>query len=521
MRGRVRFEPEAVRRVIRDHTREAGVSDLARRLALICREAARRGPATSAEPAVVTPAVVAEVLGGRAGDGVPPIVREAVAAERRRAGAGSPEGGGSAAWIDWLEHLPWARVHEEIVDLQTAREALDIGHAVLDDAKAAVVEHLAARRRAPRGRYPAPCFVGPPGVGKTSLARGVARALGRACAEVACGGLRDAADVRGRPRTRPSAGPGAILRELRRAGYRDAVFVLDGVDGAGPDAAAALADALDPERREGFRDDFIEVDFDLSEVVFIATAEDWSRVPAGLRDRLEAIELPRLRRGREGRHRGGAPGAGGRAGAPAWAPRRSASPRTPSGRSSTCTRSRRACGSSAGASGPSAGRSRSRARPATRRSSPAASPRRRSRGGSARCRITGTASHASASGSTPRRSRRPRGPRCREVFERLPLAPAGGAEHARLSDYLECVAALPWDRRTDRKPDPSAVRKALDGTHAGLDAAKERLVDEAAAHALRPGSAGPAVCLAGPSGTGKTSLARGPRRGPGPRLRRS
>ena len=435
-------------------------------------------------------------------------MREAIAAARGRAGAGSPEDSGAPAWIDWLEHLPWTRVHEETVDLRTAREALDIGHAFLGDAKAAVVEHLAVRRRAPGGRYPAPCLVGPPGVGKTSLARDVARALGRACAEVPCGGLRDAADVRGRPRTRPSAGPGAILRELRRAGYRDAVFVLDGIDGAGPDAAAALADALDPERLERFRDDFVDVDFDLSEVVFIATARDWSRVPAGLRDRLEAVELPGY---------GGDEKAAIAAEhlAPEESRRAGLGPAPLSFSSDALRKIIDAYTAEAGVR-----QLRGRIRSICRRVALA-----RETGDEAPipCRITGDEvarwlgpEPDDGDAVTRLRCRLDAAPlppaardRCREVFERLPLAPAGGAEHARWSEYLECVAALPWDRRTDRKPDPSAVRKALDGTHAGLDAAKERLVDEAAARARRPGSAGPAVCLAGPSGTGKTSLARG------------
>ncbi len=508
IRGRVRFEPEAVRRVIRNHTREPGVSDLARRLALICREAARRRPATSAEPAVVTPAVVDEVLGGGAGDGVPPIVREAVAAERRRLAAAPPEDAAAAkARIGWLERLPWARRHELGVDLETARRALDVGHAGLGDAKAAVVEHFAVRRRAPRGSCPVPCLVGPAGVGKTSFARGFARAVGRACAEVPCGGLRDAADVLGRAPARPAAGPGAVLRELARAGHRDAVFILDGIDEAGPDAAAALADALDTDGRERFRDAFVGLPFDLSEVVFIATARDWRRVPTALRDRLEAIELPGY--GEDEKAAIAAEHL-----IPAEIRRAGLSPAPLSFSPAAIRKLIRGYTSEAGVR-----QLRGRIRSICRKVVPG-----RETGDEALIRYRITLKEVArwlgpepdhGDGVDRLRLRLDSAPlppaarsRCREVFEKLPLAPAGGPERARWSEYLECVAGLPWRRRTGREFDPARVRKALDATHGALDAAKESLLDELAAHDRRPGPAVQAVCLAGPAATGKRTLAR-------------
>lgn len=136
------------------------------------------------------------------------------------------------------------------------------------------------------------CFVGPPGVGKTSLAHSIAAALGRAAAEVACGGLRDETHLRGHNRTWRFSQPGAILRELRRVGYRDPVFVLDGIDKLVPDPAAVLLEVLDPGRRGQFRDAFIELPFDLSDVVFIATANEEAPIPPTLRDRLDVIRLP-------------------------------------------------------------------------------------------------------------------------------------------------------------------------------------------------------------------------------------
>ncbi len=507
-RGRVRFEPEAIRRVIRDYTSEGGVRDLVRRLARICREAARRDPATAAEPAVVTPAVADEVLGGGAGRGVPRSVTEAVAAERRRLGAGPPEDAAAAeARIDWLERLPWARRHELGVDLQTVRRALDIGHACLDDAKEAVVEHLAVRRRAPRGSRSPLCLAGPAGVGKTSFARGVARALDRACAEVACAGLRDAADVLGRGRARPAAGPGAVLRGLRRAGYRDAVFILDGIDDAGPDAAAALADALDPDGRERFRDAFVALPFDLSEVVFIATARDWSRVPAPLRDRLEAVRMPGYGEAEKAviaaEHL-----------IPAEIRRAGLSPAPLSFSPLAIRKIIRGYTSEAGVR-QLGGRIRSICRKVVL-------GRETGDGALIRYRITlkevarWLGPEADRGDGVDRlRLRLDSAPlppaarsRCREVFEKLPLAPAGGPERARRSEYLECVAGLPWRRRTGREFDPARVRNALDATHGALDAAKESLLDELSAHARRPGPAVPAVCLAGPAATGKTTLAR-------------
>ena len=291
--GAVRFELDAIRRVIRDYTGEAGVGDLNRALARVCREVVRRRPAGFDGPDVVTPVVVAEILGTAPVDSLPPAVRADVAAERRRLSDGSSDTSKETnSWIEWLLHLPWTRRNNRRIDLAAVRAALDAAQAGLEHAKTSVMEYLAVRRRNPVGAGSVLCFLGPPGVGKTSLAQAVAQALGRGFAKVSCGGLRDETELRGHNRTWRSAQPGAILRELRRVGYRDPVFVFDEIDKIGPDPAAVLLEVFDPEQQSRFRDAFVELPFDLSEILFITTANDRHCIPGALRDRLEFIHLP-------------------------------------------------------------------------------------------------------------------------------------------------------------------------------------------------------------------------------------
>ena len=287
--GAVRFERDAVRRVIRDYTGDAGVGELNRTLAQVCREVVRRRPAGFEGPDVVTPVVVAESLGTAFVDSLPPAVREAVAAERHRLSGTSEE---TNSWIEWLQHLPWTRRNNRRIDLAAVRAALDAAQSGLDHAKASVMEYLAVRRRNPVGAGSVLYFLGPPGVGKTSLAQAITQALGRGFAKVACGGLRDETELRGHNRTWRSSQPGAILRELRRVGYRDPVFVFDEIDKIGPDPAAVLLEILDQEQQARFRDAFVEIPFDLSEILFITTANDRECIRGPLRDRLEFIHLP-------------------------------------------------------------------------------------------------------------------------------------------------------------------------------------------------------------------------------------
>ena len=254
-RGDVRFEPEAILRIIREYTSESGVAQLHARLAKVCR---RRSPA------VITSADVPAILeGGGCADLLPLVVRDAIKVERARLAADSKGDLKSTnSWIEWLEQLPWNKRNDAPIDLARTREVLDAAQAGLADAKARIIEYLAVRKRNPRGAGAALCFLGPPGVGKTSLAQAVARALGREYVKLPCGGLHDDTDLRGHNRTWYKAQPGSILRELRHVGYRDPVFVLDEVDKIGPAPAAVLLEALDPEQQGRFRDSFVELRFD-------------------------------------------------------------------------------------------------------------------------------------------------------------------------------------------------------------------------------------------------------------------
>ena len=293
VRGDVRFEPDAIRLVISDYTSEPGVRDLERSLAEICRQVVRRRPPAVQGPDVVTSSIVPMFLGDADVDPLPLAVRQAIEDERRRLSADSSTGSSllTSSWIEWLENVPWNKRNDAAIDLARIREVLDARQAGLDDAKAMVVEYLAVRKRNPRGTGAVLCFLGPPGVGKTALAQSVAQALGRKYARVPCGGMRDPSDLRGHNRTWHKSQPGSIIRELRRVGYRDPVLVLDEVDKIGPAPAAVLLEVLDPEQQGRFRDAFLELPFNLSEVIFIATANDWDRIPPPLRDRLEVVEL--------------------------------------------------------------------------------------------------------------------------------------------------------------------------------------------------------------------------------------
>ena len=207
----------------------------------------------------------------------------------------SPDYSVIVTYIETIAELPWSKLSDDNLDLDQAQQILDRDHYDLEKVKRRLIEYLAVRKLNPQGHGAILCFLGPPGVGKTSLGQSIADALGRKFVRMSLGGIRDEAEIRGHRRTYIGSMPGRIIQELRRAGTRNPVMMLDEIDKIGADfrgdPASALLEVLDPRQNHAFVDRYLDVPFDLSQIIFIATANYIEGVPEPMRDRMEMISL--------------------------------------------------------------------------------------------------------------------------------------------------------------------------------------------------------------------------------------
>ena len=413
-------------------------------------------------------------------------------------------------YLRCLTDLPWTGGKAEKLDLEGAHTVLDAQHFGLRKAKERILEYLAVRRRKRDARGAVLCFAGPPGVGKSSLAASIAEALGRRFADVSCDGMRQASDVRGEHRAWGGAQPGRIIRQLQSVGARNPVFVLDELDKIGEGAGVALLAALDPTRNVAFHDHYLEVPFDLSEVLFIATANVLGRIPTTLRSRLEVIEIggysedEKLEIAKR-----------------ILVPARIRDHGLTSGliefEDEALRTMIRDHAQEMGV------RALDRAVSAFCRR---VALRLETSGDRTPARVTVTESMVGEvlGGRTGSGEVLPDVERFRAVIELGDLPPEarrqgkrelevllasspGDADYNRSFAYLRWLTGLPWNARDEARIDTRRTRQLLDERHSGLAKAKERILEYLAARKLG-GAEGSILCFIGPPGVGKTSLAR-------------
>ncbi len=414
-------------------------------------------------------------------------------------------------YLRCLADLPWPGGEADTLDLERARRVLDERHFGLREPKERILEYLAVRRRKRDVRGSVLCFAGPPGVGKSSLAASTAEALGRRFADMSCNGMRQASDVRGDHSLFAGAQPGQIIQQLRSVGARNPVFMLDEIDKIGEVAGVTLLDALDPTRNAAFHDHYVEVPFDLSEVLFIATANVLGRIPTALRNRLEVIEI-----------------AGYSEVDKLEIAKRMLVPARILDHGLTSDLIEFEDGALRAIIHDHAHEMGLRAldravsafcrRAALRLETPGDRP-------PAKVTVTEKMVGEVLGTRTGRGEGLPDVERLRAVIELGDLPPEvrrqgkrelellltsspGDSDYNSRFDYLRWLIGLPWNARDEARIDLPRTRKLLDERHSGLATAKERILEYLATRELGGGAKGSILCFIGPPGVGKTSLAR-------------